>query len=77
MPCIPDQEATTVVQKLVDEMFCRFSPPEQLHSDQGAQFESKLMKEICKTLHIKNIIPEPHPITRSAMDWLNGLTGRY
>ena len=37
---IPNQEATTVARKLVDEMFSRFSPPEQLHSDQGRQFES-------------------------------------
>eukprot|EP00731_Ephydatia_muelleri_P017953 Em0010g1051a len=39
---IRNQEATTVAKKLVDEMFCRFSPPEQLHSDQGRQFESDL-----------------------------------
>ena len=39
---IPNQEATTVAQKLTDEMFCRFSPPEQLHSDQGRQFESQV-----------------------------------
>ena len=32
---IPNQEAVTVAVKLVDEMFCRFSPPEQVHSDQG------------------------------------------
>ena len=32
---IPNQEAITVAKKLTDEMFCRFSPPEQLHSDQG------------------------------------------
>ena len=37
---LPNQDATTVAQKLVDELFCRFSPPEQLHSDQGRQFES-------------------------------------
>lgn len=37
---IPNQEAITVARKLVDQMFCRFSPPEQLHSDQGKQFES-------------------------------------
>lgn len=30
---IPNQEAATVARKLVDQMFCRFSPPEQLHSD--------------------------------------------
>ena len=49
---IPDQEATTVAQKLVDEIFCRFSAPEQLHSDQGKQFESALIKEICNILNI-------------------------
>ena len=32
---IPNQEATTVARKLTDELFFRFSPPEQLHSDQG------------------------------------------
>ena len=32
---IPDQEAATVASKLIDEVYCRFSPPEQLHSDQA------------------------------------------
>lgn len=49
---IPNQEASTVAQKLVDEFFCRFSTPEQLHSDQGKQFESELLKEICTILNI-------------------------
>ena len=49
---IPNQEATTVAQKLVDELFCRFSPPEQLHSDQGKQFESDVFKEVCGLLNI-------------------------
>ena len=41
---IQNQEALTVAKMLVDEMFCRFSPPEQLHSDQGRQFEADLLK---------------------------------
>ena len=49
---IPDQEATTVATKLVDEFYCRFGPPEQLHSDQGKQFESKLIQQICSILKI-------------------------
>ena len=49
---LPNQEATTVATKLVDELFCRFSLPEQLHSDQGRQFESDVIKEICKLLQI-------------------------
>eukprot|EP00731_Ephydatia_muelleri_P027663 Em0019g536a len=57
---IPNQEATTVAVKLVDEMFCRFSPPEQLHSDQGCQFESQLIKEICNLLHIRKSHTTPY-----------------
>lgn len=49
---IPDPEATTVARKLVDELFCRFSVPTHLHSDQGKQFESQVMKEICTILGI-------------------------
>ena len=50
---IPNQEATTVAKKLTNEMFLRFSPPEQLHCDQGRQFESRLLAEVCKLLHIQ------------------------
>ena len=47
---IPNQEAVTVAQKLVDQMFCHFSPPDQLHSEQVKQFESGVMQEVCKIL---------------------------
>ena len=59
---IPNQGALTVAKKLVDEMFCQFSPPEQLHSDQGRQFESDLIKHICDLLQIKKTRTTPyHP----------------
>jgi hypothetical protein len=40
---IPNQEASTIASILTNEFF-RFSPPEKLHSDQGKQFESQLLK---------------------------------
>ena len=49
---LPNQEATTVARKLVDEFVCRHGVPESLHSDQGADFESKLFTEMCKILGI-------------------------
>ena len=59
---IRNQEAVTVAQKLVDEFFCRFSTPEQLHSDQGSQFESRLISKICKLLNIHKSHTTPyHP----------------
>ena len=50
---IPNQEVATVAEKLVNEVFMRFSIPEKLHSDQGRQFESKLIVEICYLLNIE------------------------
>ena len=70
----------------VDEMFCRFSPPEQLHSDQGRQFESELLKEICTLLHIRKTRTTPyHPqcngmverINRTLLDMLSTTAGNH
>eukprot|EP00731_Ephydatia_muelleri_P009815 Em0005g401a len=56
---IKNQEATTVSKKLVDD---RFSPPEQLHSDQGRQFESELLAEVCSLLKVRKSHTTPyHP----------------
>ena len=66
---IPNQEAITVARKLVDNMFCRFSLPEQLHT---AQFESKLIKEIYTLLHITKTYTTPyHPQSDGLIERLN------
>ena len=69
---IPDQGASTVAQKLVNELFCRFSSPEQLHSDQGRRFESELVAEVCKLLKICKT--RTTPITLRVTDWWKGST---
>ena len=69
---IPNQEATTVAQKLVKEMFCRFSPLEALHSDQGRQFQSTLVAQICQLLHIKKTRTTPyHPQSDGLIERFN------
>ena len=50
---IPNQESATVAEKLVSEFVCRFGVPHELHSDQGTNFESKVMAEVCKLLDIE------------------------
>ncbi|KAK3894050.1 hypothetical protein Pcinc_002152 [Petrolisthes cinctipes] len=45
---IPDQEAVTVAQVLVDQIFCRFGMPQELHSDQGRNSESAVF---CESSH--------------------------
>ena len=57
---IPNQEAETIAEKLVSQLFLLFSPPEQLHSDQGRQFEAKIMKEICAVLGINKTRTSPY-----------------
>ena len=49
---IKNQEAVTVADKLVNEFFFRFGPAEQLHSDQGRNFEADVTQEVCKLLEI-------------------------
>ena len=63
---IPNQEAPTIARKLVDEFFCRFSPPEKLHSDQGRNFESAVVAETFKLFGSTN--PGLYHTTRSLMD---------
>ena len=68
---IPNQEAVTVARTLIDKYFCRFGLPEQLHSDQGKQFVSDLLKEVCRVLRIaKSRTTAYHPQS-------DGLVERY
>ena len=59
---LPNQEAETIAKVFVEEFVCRFGVPKELHTDQGRNFESNLMKEICKLLGIKKTRTCPyHP----------------
>ena len=42
-----DGTAEVVAQALDHKVFCYFGLPERIHTDQGAQFESRLMHELC------------------------------
>ena len=69
---IPNQEAATVATKITEEFFFRFSPPEQLHSDQGRQFESELIAEVCKLLGINKSRTTPyHPQSDGLVERFN------
>ena len=69
---IPNQEAVTFANVITNEFFFRFSPPEQLHSDQGKQFESQVIAEICKLLGIKKTRTTPyHPQSDGLVERFN------
>ena len=44
---LPDQEAATCITAVYNGMFSKFGLPRQLHSDQGRNFESQLVTELC------------------------------
>ena len=55
-------QAKTIAEKLLNETFFRFSLPDKLHSNQGRQFESKIIEELCKLLQINKSCTTPyHP----------------
>jgi len=43
-------EATTVARFLVDKIITQFGAPRQLLSDRGADFEGKIIKELCDVM---------------------------
>lgn len=57
-----DQRATTIGKVLVEKFFVHYSLPSRLHSDQGRDFESRLIKEFLGMLGIKKSRTSPyHP----------------
>ena len=47
-----DQRATTVADVLQREWFVRYGVPRRIHSDQGRNFESALIHELCELYNI-------------------------
>ena len=55
-----NQEAVTVVQVLVQDWFNCYGVPERIHSDQGRDFESGLVKGLCQMYGIKKTHTTPY-----------------
>jgi len=73
---IQNQEACIVADTLVDEVFVQFSASEQLHFDQEQQFESQLLNEVCKLLHVNkthSIFSSVIEVLRYEPKWYLGL----
>ncbi|GFT05968.1 hypothetical protein TNCV_3927031 [Trichonephila clavipes] len=68
---IPDQEAPTVAEAVVQHWISRYGVPLQLHSDQGRNFVSAVLKGSVNYSELTR--PRPHLCTHSQMAWWRGL----
>ena len=63
---LPDQEAVTIARVFLNEFISRIGVPYIIHTDQGANFESHMFKELFQLL--KTLKRRAHHLTtRSAM----------
>ena len=58
-----NQQTTTVVKTFIDKYVVHYGWPEQILTDQGQCFESKLFKVLCQEAQIRKMITSPyHPM---------------
>ena len=72
---LPDKTALTVAEDLFQHIVCRFGMPMVIHSDQGREFDIKVIQELC--LLCGSHKPGRLRTIRRVMVWWNALIGRY
>lgn len=74
-PC-RNQAAKQVARKLWDEFFLVYGFPKRIHSDQGANFESKLIKELLSLAGVAKSHTTPyHPMGNGVVERFNRTLG--
>ena len=69
---LKDTEALTIAKVFVNEFVCRFGVPDSLHTDQGRNFEAKVLKEVCQLLGVKKTRTTPyHPQSDGLVERFN------
>ena len=69
----PAKEADTVARGLISEHFSVFGLPNQIHSDNGAEFVNKLWTELFSELKILHTRTPPPCITPHLISWKDGI----
>ncbi len=66
-----DQKARTVARCLWDHFLLHYGFPEKLHSDQGPDFESRTIQELCKVVGIRKVKTSPYHPRGNPVEWFN------
>lgn len=71
-----NQSAKAVAQQLWNNFFCVYGFPERVHSDQGANFESKLIPELLQVAGVEKSHTTPyHPMGNGVCERFNRTLG--
>ncbi|MEW8092744.1 MAG: reverse transcriptase domain-containing protein [Candidatus Thiodiazotropha endolucinida] len=57
---VPNHQAQTVADKIVVEFFTKFGCPQQIHTDQGREFQSELFRLVCEKFGIQQTRTAPY-----------------
>ena len=69
---MPNMEAGTVAELFVSRFVCQFGVPDVLQTDQGRNFESALLKEVCQLLGVVKTRTTPyHPQSDGLVERFN------
>ena len=69
---LPNQEAKTVAEKLVNKVIARYRASEKIHSDQECNFEAQLFQEMCILFNMdKTHISPYHPESDGMVERMN------
>ena len=67
-----DQKADKIVQLLKDNVFALVGPPTKLHSEQGRNFESRILSNLCTAFGVKKSYTTPyHPMGDGLAERMN------
>lgn len=66
-----DQKASTVAKSLWERFLVHYGFPERLHGDQGRDFESHTIKELCALAGIRKVRTSPYHSRGNPVEWYN------
>ena len=67
-----NQTAKTTAEAFYNEFIVKYGIPTKMHSDQGANFESHIIKELCELMDIKKSRTTPyHPMGNGCVERYN------
>lgn len=75
---LPNQEAKTIARAFAEDFILKFGCPEEIQTDQGTNFMSQLMKNLCKFLKISKLNSTAyHPQSQGALERFHRTLGEY